>query len=78
MMVFGVMPKIVEKNKFIFKELRMSKIEAILGVYGSNLRKSIKVGDEEITGWYIDGISENQLQEKFTKEEIEYIYYNIF
>ena len=77
-MVFGVMPKIVEKNKFIFKELRMSKIEAILGVYGSNLRKSIKVGDEEITGWYIDGISENQLQEKFTKEEIEYIYYNIF
>lgn len=56
----------------------MSKIEAILGVYGTDLRKSIKVGDEEITGWYIDGISENQLQEKFTKEEIEYIYYNIF
>lgn len=78
MMVFGVMPKIVEENKFILKELRMSKIEAILGVYGSNLRKSITVGDEEITGWYIDGISENQLQEKFTKEEIEYIYYNIF
>lgn len=56
----------------------MLKIEAILGVYGTDLRKSIEVNDEEITGWYIDGISEKQLQEKFTKEEIEYIYYNIF
>ena len=55
----------------------MSKIEAILGVYGTNLRKSIRVSDEEITGWYIEDMTKQELQEKFTNEEIEYIYYNI-
>lgn len=55
----------------------MSKIEAILGVYGTNLRKSIKISDEEITGWYIEDMTKQELQEKFTNEEIEYIYYNI-
>ena len=77
MMVFGVMPKIVEKNKFIFKELKMLVNEAILEAYGTNLKRSIKVGDEEITGWYIQGMTKQELQEKFTNEEIEYIYYNI-
>ncbi len=76
-MVFGVMPKIVEKNKFIFKELKMLVNEAILKAYGTNLKRSIKVGDEEITGWYIQGMTKQELQEKFTNEEIEYIYYNI-
>jgi len=55
----------------------MSKIEAILGVYGTDLRKSIKVGDEEITGWHVEDMTKQELQEKFTNEEIEYIYYNI-
>ncbi len=55
----------------------MSKIEAILGVYGTDLRKSIKVDDEEITGWYIEDMTKQELQKKFTNEEIECIYYNI-
>lgn len=76
-MVFGVMLEIVEKNKFIFKELKMLVNEAILKAYGTNLKRSIKVGDEEITGWYIQGMTKQELQEKFTNEEIEYIYYNI-
>ncbi|MCG3704324.1 hypothetical protein L5F68_08255 [Aliarcobacter butzleri] len=54
----------------------MSIIEAILGVYGTNLKKSIKVSEEEITGWYIEGMSKDELQEKFTNEEIEYIYFH--
>ena len=54
----------------------MSKIEAILGVYGTDLRKSIKVGDEEITGWHVEDMTKQELQEKFTNEEIEYIYFH--
>ncbi|MCG3714174.1 hypothetical protein L5F64_01170 [Aliarcobacter butzleri] len=54
----------------------MSMFEAILGVYGTNLKKSIKVSEEEITAWYIEGISKDELQEKFTNEEIEYIYFH--
>ena len=54
----------------------MSIIEAILGVYGTNLKKSIKVSEEEITGWYIEGMSKEKLQEKFSNEEIEYIYFH--
>ena len=34
------------------------------------------VSDEEITGWYIEGMSKDELQQKFTKEEIEYIYFH--
>ncbi len=52
-------------------------IEAILKAYGTNLKRSTKVGDEEITGWYIEDMTKQELQEKFTNEEIEYIYYNI-
>lgn len=55
----------------------MLKIEAILGVYSTDLRKSIEVNDEEITGWYIEDMTKQELQKKFTNEEIEYIYYNI-
>ena len=55
----------------------MSVIKAILKAYGTNLKRSIKVGDEEITGWYIEDMTKQELQEKFTNEEIEYIYYNI-
>lgn len=51
----------------------MSKIEAVLSVYGK-LKKSVFVGDEEITGWYIQGISKDELQKKFTNEEILMIY----
>ncbi|MCT7547320.1 hypothetical protein N5U18_02365 [Aliarcobacter butzleri] len=54
----------------------MSIIEAILGVYGTNLKKSIKVGEDEFPAWYIEGISKDELQEKFTNEEIEYIYFH--
>ncbi len=54
----------------------MSIIEAILGVYGTNLKKSIKVGEDEFPAWYIQGISKEELIKNFTKEEIEYIYYH--
>ncbi|MCT7600285.1 hypothetical protein [Aliarcobacter butzleri] len=54
----------------------MSIIEAILGVYGTNLKKSIKVSEEEITAWYIEGISKDELQNKFTNEQIEKIYFS--
>lgn len=50
---------------------------SIIKAYGTNLKRSIKVGDEEITGWFIQGMTKQELQEKFTNEEIEYIYYNI-
>jgi hypothetical protein len=56
----------------------MLKIEAILDVYTSDMERSNELDGEEITAWYIDEISKEELQKIFTEEEIEYIYYNVF
>lgn len=51
----------------------MLKIEAILDVYGK-LKKSVFVGDEEITGWKIVNVNKRDLLKQFTHEEILIIY----
>lgn len=51
----------------------MSKIEAVLSVYGK-LKKSVFVGDEEITGWKIVNVNKRDLLKQFTHEEILIIY----
>lgn len=59
------------------KEKRQ-KIDVILAVYTTKLELSIIFQDEKFTAWYIQGISKEELIEKFTNEEIEYIYYHVF
>lgn len=56
----------------------MSKIKAILAVYGieaidKDLSSNIK--DEEFFGWVIENISKEELVSNFTKREIVQIYY---
>ncbi|MCT7586612.1 hypothetical protein [Aliarcobacter butzleri] len=48
----------------------------ILAVYTTKFELSIIFQNEKFTAWYIQGISKEELIEKFTKEEIEYIYYH--
>ena len=57
------------------KEKRQ-KIDVILAVYTTKFKLSIIFQDEKFTAWYIQGISKEVLIKKFTKEEIEYIYYH--
>lgn len=57
------------------KEKRQ-KIDVILAVYTTKLELSIIFQDEKFTAWYIQGVSKEELIKKFTKEEIEYIYYH--
>lgn len=51
----------------------MSKIEAVLSVYGK-LKKSVFVGDEEICGWKVSDLNKKELLKSFSKEEILMIY----
>ena len=56
----------------------MSKIKAILAVYGMdaiNKDLSSNTKDEEFFGWAIENISKEELVSKFTKREIIQIYY---
>lgn len=51
----------------------MSKVEAIISVYGK-LNKCVFVGDEEICGWKIESVNKKELLEKYTVDEIISIY----
>lgn len=56
----------------------MSKIKAILAVYGMDaIHKDLSSNtkDEEFFGWVIENISKDELLKKFTKDEIKIIYY---
>ena len=56
----------------------MSKIKAILAVYGFEAVEkdlSLKLDDEDFFAWGIMDISKDELLKKFTKDEIEIIYY---
>ena len=56
----------------------MSKIKAILAVYGMDaIHKDLSSNtkDEEFFGWVIENISKEELVSKFTKREIIQIYY---
>ena len=52
---------------------KREKIDVILAVYTTKFELSIIFQNEKFTAWYIQGISKEELIEKFTKEEIEYI-----
>ena len=47
----------------------MSKLEAVLSVYGK-LKKSVFVDGEEICGWKVSDLNKKQLLKSFTNEEI--------
>ena len=55
---------------------KREKIDVILAVYTTKFELSIIFQNEKFTAWYIQEISKEELIEKFTNEEIEYIYYH--
>lgn len=78
-LIYPYIDKNLEQNKEILNEKnkrKREKIDVILAVYTTKFELSIIFQNEKFTAWYIQGISKEELIEKFTKEEIEYIYYH--